>query len=638
VALHNAKRRGGGRKQKSENMEEQDTAHDGAMHPPSSSLHTLNTTESPNIYNGVDDEVAVIRPEQANESTEESPPLHSSKVSGEESNCHVLRDGASAELTGDLEAKQSGEQLVSINGGGDNGLKATELTEGIQETAPEANGLQAQEHVENVTLKVSTPQVDDGSPSTPFQNQELDMYRTSTETHSAKKAQSGRKKNPRIDPNLSAEERKALLASRRREKKMTVSSSKPLGRKSKRLLQVADNPEEDFQGIVGSEAAADVMGLQNVEGFVGAIQGQAHPSHDSGLLQNRGEPSMFPQLGMGNSRQSMSSQLQPQDDGSPAVPLSNHEVELTVNEAHEVGEMADSERSDSTYQAGNVHGAPEVLGQHSETSNSHKKHLGGISNGPASDLRRALTPASRMNAPSSEDCSTVTTPSSNLRGFVQTDALQGPVTFHQKSQENQHHHRSLRGNTSSQEQKLLDRTSLISGRQKITGTWAKSPADHRAAAKENGEFVAHEPNLERNSRPHTTTFERWTQDEQDTKVRLEYQWVQRQKKMEEKITVRFHDLKDTVSSSEDVFTKTKSVIELKKLQLLQLQRRLRRDFLHDFFKPFVPTAATLRTMKKNRAGKRLRQLEKLEGKQKEERQRRSRERQREFFKEVEVHK
>jgi hypothetical protein len=43
-------------------------------------------------------------------------------------------------------------------------------------------------------------------------------------------------------------------------------------------------------------------------------------------------------------------------------------------------------------------------------------------------------------------------------------------------------------------------------------------------------------------------------------------------------------------------------------------------------------------MKKNRAGKRLRQLEKLEGKQKEERQRRSRERQREFFKEVEVHK
>ncbi|CAK9259395.1 unnamed protein product [Sphagnum jensenii] len=372
--------------------------------------------------------------------------------------------------------------------------RATELTEGIQETAPEASGLQAKEHVENVTLKVSTPQVDDGSPSTPFQNQELDMYRTSTETHSAKKAQSGRKKNPRIDPNLSAEERKALLASRRREKKMTISSSKPLGRKSKRLLPVADNPEEDFQGIVGSEAAADVMGLQNVEGVVGSIQGQAHPSHDSGLLQNRvGEPSVFPQLGIGNSRQSMSSQLQPQDDGSPAVPLSNHEVELTVNEAHEVGEMADSERT-------------------------------------------------------------------------------------------------------------------------------------------------HEPNLERNSRPHTSTFERWTQDEQDTKVRLEYQWVQRQKKMEEKITVRFHDLKDTVSSSEDVFTKTKSVIELKKLQLLQLQRRLRRDFLHDFFKPFVPTAATLRTMKKNRAGKRLRQLEKLEGKQKEERQRRSRERQREFFKEVEVHK
>lgn len=35
-------------------------------------------------------------------------------------------------------------------------------------------------------------------------------------------------------------------------------------------------------------------------------------------------------------------------------------------------------------------------------------------------------------------------------------------------------------------------------------------------------------------------------------------------------------LQDTVSSSEDISAKTRSVIELKKLQLLQLQRRLRK--------------------------------------------------------------
>lgn len=35
-------------------------------------------------------------------------------------------------------------------------------------------------------------------------------------------------------------------------------------------------------------------------------------------------------------------------------------------------------------------------------------------------------------------------------------------------------------------------------------------------------------------------------------------------------------LQEIVSSSEDISAKTKSVIELKKLQLLELQRRLRR--------------------------------------------------------------
>lgn len=37
-----------------------------------------------------------------------------------------------------------------------------------------------------------------------------------------------------------------------------------------------------------------------------------------------------------------------------------------------------------------------------------------------------------------------------------------------------------------------------------------------------------------------------------------------------------HYMQENVSSSEDIYSKTKSVIELKKLQLLELQRRLRR--------------------------------------------------------------
>ncbi|RVX22189.1 Chromatin structure-remodeling complex protein SYD [Vitis vinifera] len=101
---------------------------------------------------------------------------------------------------------------------------------------------------------------------------------------------------------------------------------------------------------------------------------------------------------------------------------------------------------------------------------------------------------------------------------------------------------------------------------------------------------------------------------------------------------RVSDALGTVSSSEDISAKTKSVIELKKLQLLALQRRLRRDFLNDFFKPIAIELDRLKSFKKHRHGRRIKQLEKFEQKMKEERQKRIRERQKEFFSEIEVHK
>lgn len=135
-----------------------------------------------------------------------------------------------------------------------------------------------------------------------------------------------------------------------------------------------------------------------------------------------------------------------------------------------------------------------------------------------------------------------------------------------------------------------------------------------------------------------TTVEKWILDQRKRKHLEQQNWAQKQRKTEEKIAVCFHQLKEVVSSSEDISAKTKSVIELKKLQLLQLQRRLRRDFLHDFFKPITPDIDNLRAMKKNKPGRRMKQLERLELKMKEERQRRIRERQKEFFSELETHK
>lgn len=62
------------------------------------------------------------------------------------------------------------------------------------------------------------------------------------------------------------------------------------------------------------------------------------------------------------------------------------------------------------------------------------------------------------------------------------------------------------------------------------------------------------------------------------------------------------------------------------------------DFLNDFFKPISTDMERLRTYKKHRHGRRIKQLEKFEQRMKEERQRRIRERQKEFFSEIEVHK
>ncbi|KAG1334177.1 chromatin structure-remodeling complex protein SYD-like [Cocos nucifera] len=140
------------------------------------------------------------------------------------------------------------------------------------------------------------------------------------------------------------------------------------------------------------------------------------------------------------------------------------------------------------------------------------------------------------------------------------------------------------------------------------------------------------------SPPKYTTLEKWMMDQQKRKLVEEQKGVLKQRKAEERIAGCFDKLKECVSSSEDISAKTKSVIELKKLQLRKLQRRLRSDFLNDFFKPITSNMERLKSFKKHRHGRRMKQLEKFEQKMKEERQKRIRERQNEFFREIEIHK
>uniref|UniRef100_A0A6N2MVV2 Chromatin structure-remodeling complex protein SYD n=1 Tax=Salix viminalis TaxID=40686 RepID=A0A6N2MVV2_SALVM len=138
--------------------------------------------------------------------------------------------------------------------------------------------------------------------------------------------------------------------------------------------------------------------------------------------------------------------------------------------------------------------------------------------------------------------------------------------------------------------------------------------------------------------PKYTMSEKWIMDQQRKKLLTEQGWVLKQQKTNQKIATCFDKLKETASLSEDITAKTKIVIELKKLQLLELQRRLRSNFLNDFFKPITNEMDHLKSYKKHKHGRRIKQLEKYEQKMKEERQKRIRERQKEFFAEIEVHK
>ncbi|XP_062233157.1 chromatin structure-remodeling complex protein SYD-like isoform X2 [Phragmites australis] len=140
------------------------------------------------------------------------------------------------------------------------------------------------------------------------------------------------------------------------------------------------------------------------------------------------------------------------------------------------------------------------------------------------------------------------------------------------------------------------------------------------------------------SPPKFTMTEKWILDYQKRRYNENKKRALKHHKAHSRISGSYEKLKENVNSSEDLSAKTKSVIELKKLQLLPLQRRVRSEFLLDFFKPNTADLERIKAVKKHRHGRRVKQLEKIEQKMKEERQKRIRERQKEFFADIEAHR
>ncbi|CAE6009513.1 unnamed protein product [Arabidopsis arenosa] len=133
--------------------------------------------------------------------------------------------------------------------------------------------------------------------------------------------------------------------------------------------------------------------------------------------------------------------------------------------------------------------------------------------------------------------------------------------------------------------------------------------------------------------PKYTMSQKWIMGRQNKRLLVDRSWSLKQQKADQAIGVRFNELKESVSLSEDISAKTKSVIELKKLQLLNLQRRLgSSEFVYNFFKPIATDVEHLKSYKKHKHGRRIKQLEKYEQKMKEERQEENSEKLEDLFK------
>ncbi|KAL5224347.1 hypothetical protein ABZP36_010986 [Zizania latifolia] len=181
-----------------------------------------------------------------------------------------------------------------------------------------------------------------------------------------------------------------------------------------------------------------------------------------------------------------------------------------------------------------------------------------------------------------------------------------------------------------------DQTPEIAGNDVENGSHMGEMVFEQSADEGDGNLFEHDDLP--SSPPKYTTTEKWILDYRKRTYIENRRKAFEQQKAEKRISVSYMKLKENVSSSEDLSAKTKSVIELKKLQLLQLQRRVRSEFLLDFFKPNTADLDRIKSIKKHRHGRRIKQLEKIEQKMKEERQKRIRERQKEFFSDIEAHR
>ncbi|CAM6088580.1 unnamed protein product [Calypogeia fissa] len=496
------------------------------------------------------------------------------------------------------------------------------------------------------TYNNTDKELDGASSEKPQASYSEDASKADSPLDSSRTATRGglRKRHPRIDPNLSAEERKQVIAERRRAtiaQRDTQSQSDQVesqGVSLKDSLPVTPDMSRDLDMAetepysVGKETevrsqphdARVGMSIQSGVRQIGDVNLE-HGTTELEKVQNFNRASHIPIAPVGT-------ESQPAESVPSISPASNFNPDIRTsatnrNDGHTHDERMERTKANSSQAGGG--GVPGDVARDVHTTSPYKTQMFVLPTGQVVELDVALQAANSQN-PSmyiQQSAAAVRAASSAATPFT--------VNYNRPPYPPKSFGHQMAGNVEASPHQMAYEFQRRMY-QEMQG-YGRSQNGHVVS----NEFEEDDIPVSRpvySSNPQHTTIMKWTLEEVRQKAAKDSIWSEKERKAEININARFSHIKDVVSSSEDISTKTKSVIELKKFQLLRLQRSLRRDVLHDFFKHIGPELEILRSMKRSRPGRRLKQLEKLEMKQKEERQRRVRERQKEFFREVEIHK
>ena len=400
------------------------------------------------------------------------------------------------------------------------------------------------------TAEVSPGHFESGSLSTPVENQDVDGKDVRMESSVEKQVT-----QPVLESSTHAlppsEENKAVLRELQSLNKDNYSAADPICVLDNNSVPTGDNPQDVLPRNVGTEVATSKAVCERAEVLALAAEVQAEVSeHCSDQLPKRSNENVASGL-------LRSSALQMSQEGQNSMTSFSPSVGMKrVSDLHPVVQTPDPKLHPSVianHEARNAAALSELARklEASKNPNLFKNQLFRLPNGDVVPVQTYLQAANsynlpvRANATPPEDASFMTPPQPKRRsGLFPTGMTSSNMSPHQLPQMNQRNG-MFTGNQSKQGFKLPDRTP-ISSSSEFPGNWKTSAED--GSAPKRMEVDVPELSAPQNGPPKFTILDKLTLYERKRKAVADQNWAFKQKKTEENIATRYHEVKVIIYS------------------------------------------------------------------------------------------